>query len=816
MLELQNLNKYFNRYHKNSIHAINHTSLTFSSSGLVALLGPSGCGKTTLLNVIGGLDKPNQGKIFLNKKRVSINNVYQLDKIRAINIGYIFQDYKLVEDLTVFQNVELVLKMIGIKDKEEIKKRCEYVLERVGMLRYQKRPASMLSGGERQRVGIARALVKNPAIILADEPTGNLDSKNSIEVMNIIKSISKDRLVILVTHETDLAKFYATRILEIEDGKIINDYQNEHENDLDYQQDGQIYLRDLPKTTLAKNENTIHIYKQNHEKININLVLKNGNIYIDCPDYSVQVVGEESNVSFIDDYYQTIKKDAINHYKFDFTKLDNTNQKIKYTSIYNFPSYLFKSFQKVLDFPILKKILLVGFFLSGIFIVYALSSIRAILEVHEEDFVTQNKDYLIVTKLPGTVEEYNQYSQIEGVDYLLVGDSIASFHIQFDDYYQSTQVKGNLKGSVADIKLIGEDDLVKGRMPENSQEVVVDELVLNKLLKEEEYYQMIGVLSFNDFLEREITIPNLEPFKIVGLTNQLSPSIYVMGEVIDNILIYQSEDEAASIFTNSDISENSSNSEFIDYHLVKDNIQLIKGVYPENDYEVIVPVNYEEEMPLNHTIKEKINSTELKVVGYYKNKYNNTMYLTNFNTVKYNFIETKKNLTIYPASLKKNQVLKAFKEMNLNIKDSYDLNYKQYMDEHYESIKTTLMVSGIILFISLIEIFLMIRSSFLSRIKEIGIYRAIGIKKYDIYKMFMAEVCAITTIAGVPGILLMSYILKVLSGVSFFSRYIIITKELIFLSIIFIYLFNILIGLIPVYHVIKKRPASILARYDLD
>ena len=212
MIRIEKIDKYFNRFKKNKIHVINNTSLEFGNKGLVALLGPSGSGKTTLLNVIGGLDKVRKGNIYINDKKITKRLQGHIDKIRNLNIGYIFQDYKLIEDMSVYDNVALVLKMIGIKDKKEIERRVLYVLDKVGMLRYKRRPCNMLSGGERQRVGIARAIAKNPSIIIADEPTGNLDSKNSVEIMNIIKAISKDKLVILVTHETNLAKFYASRI----------------------------------------------------------------------------------------------------------------------------------------------------------------------------------------------------------------------------------------------------------------------------------------------------------------------------------------------------------------------------------------------------------------------------------------------------------------------------------------------------------------------------------------------------------------------------------------------------------------------------
>ena len=144
--------------------------------------------------------------------------------------------------------------MIGIKDKKEIKKRVEYVLEKVGMERYKNRPSSMLSGGERQRVAVARAIVKDPDIILADEPTGNLDSKNSLEIMKIIKSISKERLVLLVTHEESLARFYADRIIELSDGKAVKDFENTQNDELDYEIDNNIYLKDFEKIDEIKKE----------------------------------------------------------------------------------------------------------------------------------------------------------------------------------------------------------------------------------------------------------------------------------------------------------------------------------------------------------------------------------------------------------------------------------------------------------------------------------------------------------------------------------------------------------------------------------
>ncbi len=175
MIRLEGVNKYFNRHKKSEIHVINNTSLTLKENGIVALLGPSGCGKTTLLNAIGGLDTVQSGKIYVNGKRITKKRSGYIDKVRNLNIGYIFQNFNLLDNKTVFDNVAITLKMIGIKDKKEIKTKEDYVLETLNIYRYRNRYANMLSGGERQRVGIARAIVKDPDIIIADEPTGNLD-----------------------------------------------------------------------------------------------------------------------------------------------------------------------------------------------------------------------------------------------------------------------------------------------------------------------------------------------------------------------------------------------------------------------------------------------------------------------------------------------------------------------------------------------------------------------------------------------------------------------------------------------------------------
>lgn len=807
MLSLKNVNKYFNRHKKNEIHVINNISLDFSDSGMVALLGPSGCGKTTLLNAIGGMDSIKSGKIYVNGKKISSKINYKVDKIRNLNIGYIFQDYKLVDNLSVFDNVKLVLTMLGIKDKNEIKSRVEYVLDCVGMLRYKRRPASMLSGCERQRVGIARALVKNPNIILADEPTGNLDSKNSLEIMKIIKSISKDRLVILVTHEVNLAKFYADRIIELKDGTVVRDYINSDKEDLDYTIDNNIYLKDFDKHDVIKDDDkNINIYLDNKDKIKLDIVVKNGNIYVNSKD-NIVVIDEDSNIELINDSYKKIQESDIDKYKFNIVE---SKHKLRYSSIFNPISLIVNGFKKVFDYSFLKKLLLIGFLLSGIFIMYSVSSISALYNIKDEKFVTINKNYLSVNLNKIRVDDYLGYENIDSVSYVLPGNSIVSFRVNYKDYYQTYNSFDTLNGSLTDINLISNSDLIYGNMPVNNNEVVVDKRCILSMFNENGYAQMIGIKDVNDMIDRIINIDNLNDFVIVGIVDLGSPSIYAYKDNFINILANSKKDNDGIMRSDAEYED----IKLYDYNLKSNEIELKKGRMPTNDYEVIVNISNSDSMPLNKYIDNKVNDKKLLVVGYYFSKDSLDCLLVNSNTVKYDLITKSKDMVV--MSNDKDKTISEFRDKGLNIEDSYSVSRKKYIDSNKDRVNTTMLVSLVILIISLVEVFLMIRASFLSRVKSVGIYRAIGVKKRDIYRMFYGEIIAITTISSVPGIIFAAYVLNILSKIKYIGEYFLINFNVVLISILFVYVFNLVIGLIPVFNTIRRKPASILSRYDLE
>ncbi len=221
MLELKNIKKNYTTG-DTTVHALKGVSVQFRDSEFVAVLGQSGCGKTTLLNIIGGLDHYTSGDLLINGTSTKKYMDRDWDSYRNHSVGFVFQSYNLIPHQSVLANVELALTLSGVS-KRERRERAKAALEQVGLGDQLHKKPNQMSGGQMQRVAIARALVNDPSIVLADEPTGALDSETSVQVMEILKEISKDRLVIMVTHNPELAHQYANRIVQLKDGELVND-----------------------------------------------------------------------------------------------------------------------------------------------------------------------------------------------------------------------------------------------------------------------------------------------------------------------------------------------------------------------------------------------------------------------------------------------------------------------------------------------------------------------------------------------------------------------------------------------------------------
>ena len=275
MLDLKNISKSYKT--GNFVqHALKKVNLSFRKNEFVAILGPSGSGKTTLLNIIGGLDRYDSGDLIINGKSTKKFKATEWDSYRNNCVGFIFQSYNLISHISVLENVEMALTLSGYKRKNKREKALE-ALDKVGLKDHAHKRPNQLSGGQMQRVAIARSLVNNPDIILADEPTGALDSTTSVQIMNLIKEIAKDKLVIMVTHNPELAKNYASRIIEFKDGEILSDSNPIKEEEIDT---GTVHI----KKTVLSYLSAIHLSFNN-------IKTKKGRTFLTAFAASIGIIG---------------------------------------------------------------------------------------------------------------------------------------------------------------------------------------------------------------------------------------------------------------------------------------------------------------------------------------------------------------------------------------------------------------------------------------------------------------------------------------------------------------------------------------------
>lgn len=294
ILELKDIKKDY-KLADNVVPALKGVSIAFRHNEFVSILGPSGCGKTTMLNIIGGLDQYTSGDLIIKGQSTKKFKGGDWDTYRNHSIGFVFQSYNLIPHLSVLGNVELALTLAGISSKER-KQRAMAVLERVGLKNECKKRPNQLSGGQMQRVAIARALVNNPEILLADEPTGALDSKTSVQIMELIKEISKERLVIMVTHNTELAEKYSSRIIKLLDGKVVDDSNPPSENDDALER----IIETLPQNAQNLQKNDRKAFKKKKSSMSVftafmlslkNLITKKGRTILTSVAGSIGIIG---------------------------------------------------------------------------------------------------------------------------------------------------------------------------------------------------------------------------------------------------------------------------------------------------------------------------------------------------------------------------------------------------------------------------------------------------------------------------------------------------------------------------------------------
>ncbi|MBR5712126.1 MAG: ABC transporter ATP-binding protein/permease [Lachnospiraceae bacterium] len=540
----------------NEIHVINDVTLDLPDTGMVAIFGPSGCGKTTLLNVIGGLDSQNSGTVTINDKAMRTDDAI----VRNREIGVIFQNYSLNRDETVAENVADALRLCGMQDEKEISERVTAALAGVGMDKYSNRLPDTLSGGQQQRVAIARAIVKNPSVILADEPTGNLDETNTILVMDILKVMSRNCLVLLVTHEADLVDSYCDTVVELKDGKIVSIHENEDANGYAAKKKNEIFLGELAHRTKSDADTELDIYGETPENpVKITLVNKGGRLYIQVNTPKVTVLDDSSEVKLREGVFSESEEMERKEKEIDMSKLPPIEGK-EYGKLFRFRKTLrdgFTSNYRNIMRQRSKKLLRLCLALFGAAIVfitaYCATGIRKRIEIRER---YNNNVFLVYaggTDISAEMQQALENSDSGITDFYVrsqirttkIGEDTMNFRMAsfdtagvYEGGFSRTSgldfpVSFHSADSVAGRKVVAgrTDNLM-------DNEAVITTQTADKILRDapykfmKDYKNLLGMIGTYHIADTAMNV------HIVGIVDADEPAVFVTSRLLDYISLY--------------------------------------------------------------------------------------------------------------------------------------------------------------------------------------------------------------------------------------------------------------------------------------
>ena len=693
MLNLKNITKI---YKTSSFEqkALDDVSISFRNNEFVFILGESGSGKTTLLNIIGGLDNSYEGDLIINGKSTKNFKNEDFDSYRNNLLGLVFQNYNLINHLSVLENVELPLKLANV-DYKKRKELALLSLKKVNLENHIYKKPNELSGGERQRVAIARAIVNNPKIITLDEPTGALDSKTSIEIMELIKEISKDKLVIMVTHNKELSKKYASRIIELKDGKIIKDTNNYNSNE---------------KEEILLNKKTKMKFMDALKLSLSNIKTKKGRTILTSLASSIGIIGIALVLSLSNGFNKQIKK---------------YEQKI----------------------------------FSTMPIVINKEALNLTLDDNKKLNTYQNINYVIprksdsddIIKYNNISNDYLNYIEKINKDYTYGINYVKNPNINFiykdknDKLFLTDNNSLSIKcipKTTSNSNFIGiYYDVLKGRLPNNKSEIVLEVDSYNKV--DSNLLELLGLdfssnVSFEDIMNSNINIVFNDDLYIRN-NDYWSKStnlekLYDKSYSLKVVGIIRMKNIYPSIITSSSILYTT---EFINYLLDINNSSNIIKDQGKKDFNV-----------LNGNIFK--NKEEKDKALEYLGKNNSFS-----------------SITIYPKNFNsKEKIIKYLDKYNENKKDIDKISYTDesklisvMTSSIIESITIVLIFfSSISLIVSSIMIGIVTYISVLERTKEIGILRALGARAKDITRVFNAETMLIGLCSGILG-LVIAYLL---------------------------------------------------------
>ncbi len=798
-----------------TVGALNGVSVAFRDSEFVAVLGPSGCGKTTLLNILGGLDRYDSGDLIINQVSTKQYTDRNWDAYRNHSVGFVFQSYNLIPHQTVLSNVELALTLSGVS-KEERRARAKAVLEKVGLGDQLKKKPNQMSGGQMQRVAIARALVNDPEILLADEPTGALDSETSVQIMDLLKEVAEDRLVIMVTHNPELADAYASRIVRLQDGVVIGDT-----NPYDGQEDESL----RPDTHKDAKENlkikNMSLWTALSLSLN-NLWTKKGRTILTSFAGSIGIIGIAMILSMstgVHNYIDKVQKETLSKYPLSIgAETMNIGQMaMSMQESMNHLINMDKEEGYIYTFPLIEDLLTS---MSQGLQENDLHSLKQHIDNPANGFadITQCIQYQYGVDL-------NVYTNVEGKAPIKVNpgtltESMGSFGSSSD---MSSEMMTSQMQSWSELLpnqeiLDSQYDIIQGRWPQAYDEVVIvaDDSTLSDyslialgLLTENELREMMqGIMTNTEYtydvrdkyacdellsLTYKLLLPTdyYEYDEATGLWVDISKDSIKLQQAINNGLtlkvvgiVEASEDAVASSLSgvvgyshllteyvvnqvaNSDIAkaqlDNPDTDIFTGLSFVVDDT----GVEVTMDM-VMALVNSDQFNDEQRAQMQAMfaNMTEEQIIEmfkpYFTPKATENTYEGNLKLIQYTTMDDPSQINLYPLDFaSKDLIEEKIREYNANAPEGKEIRYTDYVGLLLSSVTTIIDVISYVL-IGFVSVSLVVSSimigiityiSVLERTKEIGIIRSIGGSKRDISRIFNAEAVSIGFIAGLVGI----------------------------------------------------------------
>ena len=739
MLQLKDITKNY-LSGDNEVKALKGINLEFRESEFVSILGQSGCGKTTLLNIIGGLDRYTSGDLIINGKSTKQFKDKDWDTYRNHSIGFVFQSYNLIPHQTVLANVELALTISGV-GKEERRKKAIEALTKVGLGDQINKKPNQMSGGQMQRVAIARALVNNPDILLADEPTGALDSETSVQVMEILKEISKDRLIIMVTHNPELAEKYSSRIIKLLDGKVTDD-SNPYTAS----------KKELDKARTKKEKSgkaSMKFSTAIHLSLN-NLMTKKGRTFLTSFAGSIGIIGIALILSLshgMQAYINKVEEDTLSSYPITVqeSSIDMTSMM---ESMMKKDDDIQHDKDQIYSRAIMGDMLET---LSSKVQTNNLKEFKKFLESGESDI----KDYINAIQYEYDLD-LNIYKQNEDGSVYQVNPSSVLDKIGFGDMLKANQQSSSLMSSSSMMSgtdvwsellynqqlLESQYDVLAGHWPTKYNEVV---LIADKNNEVSDYtLYSLGIKDVSDFGNAMEKLMNNEKIEINDDKNSYT---------YDELLNY-----SFKVLLNTDYYKKIDNTWV---NMINDQEFMKEAVQNAEEIKIVGIIR-----PNDNTVA----SSDAGLIGYTKDLKEYVINKTNESEVDKTIVKTidldnPSSINIYPKDFdSKDKIADIITDYNNKQtedgKEENVINYTDLVGIMMKSVSTIINVIsyvliafvGISLVVSSIMIGIITYISVLERTKEIGILRSIGASKKDVSRVFNAETLLVGLVAGLMGI----------------------------------------------------------------